>query len=168
VRSLVRLGAALGALPWCLIAADQIPVVFVPRDIPVEASRRLLGRGLESPSNQPPYGHATMREALGAPVVRIAIHQYPPAWGSFTVVAEYITRLLDAQPEGELRPTPIWSEGAIPQVFGTIEFGGGVSRPLQVARGYVFFQDVKGRSWCARYLGGDPKREVVPKIPSPQ
>jgi hypothetical protein len=161
MRGLVLVGAALAA-------SGQVPVVFVPRDIPVEASRRLLGRGLESPSNQPPYSHATMREALGAPVVSIAIHQYPPAWGSFTVVAEYITRLLDAHPEGELRPTPIWAEGVVPQVFGTIEFQGGVKRPLQVARGYVFFHDLKGRSWCARYLGGDPKRWVIPKEPSPQ
>ena len=161
ISGLVLVGAALAA-------ANQIPVLFVPREIPVEASRRLLGRGLENPSKQPPYSHATMREALGAPVVRIAIHQYPPAWGSFAVVADYITRLLDASPEGELRPTPIWAEGVVPQVFGTIEFEGGVSRPLQVARGYVFFQDRKGLSWCARYLGGDPKLWVVPKIPSPQ
>ena len=158
---LVLVGAALAA-------GGPVPVVFVPSDIPAETSRRLLGRGLENPSKQPPYSHATVREALGASVVRIAIHQYPPAWGSFAIVAEYITRLLDAQPEGELRPTPIWAEGVVPQVFGTIEFEGGVSRPLQVAKGYVFFHDIKGRSWCARYLGGDPKREVVPKIPSPR
>ena len=157
IGGLVLVGAALAA-------AGQIPVVFVPRDIPVEESRRILGRGLENPSKQPPYSHPTMREALGAPVVCIAIHQYPPAWGSFTLVAEYITRLLDAQPEGELRPTPIWAEGVVPQVFGTLEFEGGVSRPLQVARGYVFFHDINGRSWCARYLGGDPQLWVVPKI----
>ena len=108
-----------------------------------------------------------MREALGGPVTRIVIHHYPKTWGRFRVVAEYVNRLLDAPAEGGLAPFPYWAEGRAPEVFGTIEFAGGTKRPLELAKGYVFFQDIEGRSWWGRYLG--PRdRWVVPKEASPK
>ena len=106
-----------------------------------------------------------MRQVLGGPVTRVEIHQYPKTWGSFSVVSEYVNRLMDAPPESGLLPMPIWAESVTAEVFGTIEFVRGTRRPLQVAKGYLFFQDIEGRNWFARYLGGEKDRWVVPNVP---
>lgn len=101
---LVLACAILASLPGCL-QAGPIPIVFVPRDTPAARERNcMLGRaftGTATSSTRPAARYSTMREALGAPVVRIAIHDYPAAWGDFAVVADYITRLLDAAAEGQ-------------------------------------------------------------------
>lgn len=169
---LLLLCVALAPLQGCL-AGEPRPalVVFVPRDIPAGEFLHDLGYDLHAttnPSIRTPDSHLTMRDALGAPVTRIVIHHYPAAWGRFTVVADYITRLLDAQAEGGLHAFPYWAEGRTPEVFGTIEFVGGTKRPLKAAKGYLFFQDKEGRSWFGRYLGPDRERWVVPKEASPK
>jgi len=126
----------------------------------------MLGRaftGTATSSTRPAARYSTVRDALGAPVVRIAIHHYPAAWGDFAVVAEYLTRLLDAAAEGQLQPGPYWAEGKTTEVFGTIEFRGSVTRPLEAAKGYVCFQDVRGGNWCGRYLGPNRERWIMPK-----
>lgn len=156
----------LASFQECL-RAGPTPIVFVPRDIPAARERhRMLGRafiGVANSSTRTAARYSTMRDALGAPVVRIAIHHYPAAWGGFAVVAEYITRLLDAAAEGELQPGPNWAEGKTTEVFGTIEFRGGVRRPLEAAKGYVCFQDVSSGNWCGRYLGPNRERWIVPQ-----
>ena len=121
----------------------------------------MLGRAFSGTATSTRY--STMRDALGAPVVRIAIHHYPAAWGDFAVVAEYITRLLDATAEGQLHPGAYWAEGPATEVFGTIEFRGGVKRPLEAAKGYVCFQDIRSGNWCGRYLGPNREQWIVPQ-----
>jgi hypothetical protein len=146
-------------------SADRLAIVDATRKEVAAELTRDLGRPFEPQRRcEVRQKGATVREVLGGNAKAILVHRYDrPAWRNMTNVGDYIRRVLDARPEGDLQPNVYWAEGARAEVAGAIEFITGQMGRIEFSNGYVHVEDSAGCQWWGRYLGGDRSGWVVRK-----
>jgi hypothetical protein len=141
---------------------DRIQIIDASRDDGT-SERRNIGQPFDETNRCSEKRRvAKIADLLGADVTALHVQRYDKAWSNITVVAEYIRRIMTAEPETrELSPFSNWSEWKPVEIEGTVAFRSGEKSRIEFANGYAHVADASGCEWWGRYLGADRTKWIV-------